>query len=504
MSILNKHILTKSKVMSGLQCKKKLWFDINNPTKIESPSIYIGNRFGEFARNYYGLGLNLNNRLSTQDVLVQTSLAINDSSIRVIYEGAFIYEDTLIRADVLLRNSDGWDLIEIKSSTTVKLEHIKDAAIQAYIIEKNGIKITKVKIGYINNQFIYFGDDNYENLLLESDITEEIKIDVRNVPTWINELKLIASNNTEGPNVAMGKQCNEPYMCQYRDRCQSLLPRFDGVPISIIPYIGKKLSEEWGKKGIHDLRYLPAEALDKPMYERIQKVHKENSAWVDPEIVMNINSMGWPRYFMDFETVQQGIPKLMYTKAYDSIPFQWSVHKWIHQDQSLTLNDSESYLDFYSPDMDQEFLSSLIKALGSQGPIFVHNASYEIKILKSLSERGSCKRYKESIEAIIERIVDTLELARNGFYAPEMMGSFSLKDIVKAIPETVNFYNQGGIKGGSEAQIAWFKCTDPEVSDLEKKEWEKKLKDYCSQDTLAMYYFLKFIINNGHTKEKYN
>ena len=100
-----------------------------------------------------------------------------------------------------------------------------------------------------------------------------------------------------------------------------------------------------------------------------------------------------------------------------------------------------------------------------------------------------------AVANVIERIVDTRELAKSGFYAPEMMGSYSLKDIVKSVPETVNFYNQEGLSGGGDAQIAWFKCTDPEISKPEKDEWIKKLKNYCSQDTLAMYHFIKFIIN---------
>ena len=49
-------------------------------------------------------------------------------------------------------------LIEIKSSTGLKSEHIKDAAIQAYVIQSQGIKLSSVSIGHINNRFVYQGN----------------------------------------------------------------------------------------------------------------------------------------------------------------------------------------------------------------------------------------------------------------------------------------------------------------------------------------------------------
>jgi predicted RecB family nuclease len=495
LSVLKKHVLTKSKIMSGLQCTKKLWFDVNSPIRIESHILYIGNRFGDFSRKYYGTGLNLNGISNLEEVLEETSRGLLDPNVNVIYEGAFVYEGTLIRSDVLLRNSDAWDLIEIKSSTSLKLEHIKDAAIQAYIIEKSGIKIKKVKIGHINNQFIYLGDENYKNFLIESDISDQVELDKNKVAQWIDELSHLAINGTAEPLVSMGVHCAKPHKCQYQERCNALLPKFDGVPISIIPYIGKKLSEKWNEKGIHDLRDLPQEVFDKPIYQTIQKAHQENIPWVSYDLKKEINSMGWPRYFMDFEAAQQGVPKLLGTKAYDPLPFQWSVHKWVDIGQNLTLDNGQGYLDFFSPSMDKDFLKSLLEVLGDVGPIFVHSAPYEITVLKNLCKRPNCKEYEVAVANVIERIVDTRELAKSGFYAPEMMGSYSLKDIVKAVPETVNFYNHEGLSGGGDAQIAWFKCTDPEISKLEKDEWIKKLKNYCSQDTLAMYHFIKFIIN---------
>ena len=46
--------LTKSKIASGLQCKKKLWFDIHEPAKkVKKATFERGERFNEVIRKHY-------------------------------------------------------------------------------------------------------------------------------------------------------------------------------------------------------------------------------------------------------------------------------------------------------------------------------------------------------------------------------------------------------------------------------------------------------------------
>ena len=215
-------------------------------------------------------------------------------------------------------------------------------------------------------------------------------------------------------------------------------------------------------------------------------------------MISEINALGWPRFFMDFETVQQGVPMLPGTKAYDALPFQWSVHCWDNPEQILNVDNGKGFLEFFSPDMDRQFIGSLLDAVGTKGPIFVHNASFERSKLRALVQRPTCNDFVDAAEALITRIVDTLDIAREGFYAPQMMGSYSLKAIVKAIPTSVDYSSEDGLSGGGDAQIAWFKCTESATPSVEKLEWEKKLKKYCAQDTLAMYDFIRHLEQDIH------
>ena len=97
--------LTKSKITSGLQCHKKLWFNIHQPIKKDKAAFRIGNLFGEqVKKNYakdYGKFLDLTGDYANE--IKKTEQAIKSDDINVIYEGAFEYLNTLVRTDVLIR-----------------------------------------------------------------------------------------------------------------------------------------------------------------------------------------------------------------------------------------------------------------------------------------------------------------------------------------------------------------------------------------------------------------
>ena len=79
-----------------------------------------------------------------------------------------------------------------------------------------------------------------------------------------------------------------------------------------------------------------------------------------------------------------------------------------------------------------------------------------------------------------------------------MNGVWKIKSIVKAIPDCpVNYEEDGDIAGGDEAQLAWFIYTDPNTDINEKKKQEKNLIEYCSKDTLALYYLIKFLFEKS-------
>ena len=99
--------LNKSKITSGLQCQKKLWFDVHQPLKIQKAILYGGNRFGnQVVKNYSKKNTNILNLTGDFIKPVEKTLeAIKSDKVDIIFEAAFEYSNTLVRTDVLIKDN---------------------------------------------------------------------------------------------------------------------------------------------------------------------------------------------------------------------------------------------------------------------------------------------------------------------------------------------------------------------------------------------------------------
>ena len=78
--------LTKSKITSGLQCKKKLWYDVHDPLKSSKSTFERGERFNEVVRKHYTkiYGKELNLTGVWDDLVNKTKRAINSKDIDAV------------------------------------------------------------------------------------------------------------------------------------------------------------------------------------------------------------------------------------------------------------------------------------------------------------------------------------------------------------------------------------------------------------------------------------
>jgi hypothetical protein len=492
----NNYTLTKTKIISGLQCKKKLWYDFHEPEKEEdSASFYSGNLFGRKLRELDKSGLDLSGFSNTKAV-EETSKALKESKCKIIYEAAFIHEGILIRPDVLKKTKNGWELWEAKavkikndSPEEIKKVYLQDIAIQSYVITSK-INLTSSKLVCIDDKFIYQGDGNYNHLFKKVDLTEivttqEQKTKIKNS---IEELKALAAEKMACPNIETGDHCKDPYPCPYLSRC---MPKLDDDSYKILPNIKTNALKNYIKdNNVKFIQEVPLDLLRGPQ-RIVHQVHKNNEEHLNPELKNILKNCDQPFYFMDFETIQQFVPIINGTTSHEIIPFQWSVHK-CEENENIKIEDNNFFLDFSSNDIERKFLESLLQALGTKGTIFVHNESTEIKVLERLKKKESCKSLEAEIDLIISRIKDSLPLAREYFYNSKMKGKYGIKSIIKSIPTDISYEEEGNIGGGRAAQLTWFKCTDPKISQSEKEKEKILLKKYCAKDTFALHDLIKY------------
>ena len=143
--------LSKSKYLSGLQCHKRLWLEIQNPELASPPPpgrqriFDQGTTVGELATEEFPDGVLIEaDYLNIPDAIKQTKEAL-DNSVDVIFEGCFTHDNVLVRPDIILRNDLGsWNMIEVKSSTSVKKENIHDVAVQTWVLRGYGLEVERV------------------------------------------------------------------------------------------------------------------------------------------------------------------------------------------------------------------------------------------------------------------------------------------------------------------------------------------------------------------------
>ena len=503
--------LDKTNIKDGVQCIKKLWFNFHEPIKIrDNAEFHKGDRFGSIVRKNYGDGLDLSDNFNLKDVVSKTEEALKSKDINVIYEGAFIFKNTLVRTDVLIKNKNGWDLLEAKATTNIeekkgvlKKEYLLDISIQTFILKKSGVNLKNIKLIYINKEFIYNGDNKYTDLISEEIMNDLVLLEEKKVPNYIKTLEPLINKKTTSPNIEMGPHCKKPYKCSYEKNCNTLLPKTDIVPYTILPYVSKnkEITEYFKGKKNKDLQKVPEELLFKNrkgyaenFYKIIQEAHKENKPWFSDNLKNIFKDYTWPYYFMDFETAMQGVPIIKGTEPNYQLPFQWSVHKWNAEDEDIKLDEAKFFLAFDDQDIERNFAESLLEAVGDKGTIFAHSASFEISLLERLLKKDNLKDLSDKITKLINRVVDTKKIVAENFYSPLMNGSYSIKEIVKSIPGDIVYDKNDEIAGGAEAQLAWFLYTDPNTSNNDKDEIRKNLLEYCSKDTLAIYYLIKYLM----------
>jgi hypothetical protein len=133
--------------MSFRQCPKKLWLEVHRPElAVEDPQkqaiFAMGNEIGEIARRLYddGSGVLIEYDAGMRSAIARTNEALRQNSTSPVFEATVERDGLLVRADVLLRGADGPRLIEVKSSTKLKAEHLEDCAIQSWVFEASSVR----------------------------------------------------------------------------------------------------------------------------------------------------------------------------------------------------------------------------------------------------------------------------------------------------------------------------------------------------------------------------
>lgn len=486
--------LSKSKLLSFLQCPRRLYLEIHRPELLETSEtaqsmMAAGTRVGEVARTFYPDGVLIESEAGLGEVLRLTQDALARRPRRPLFEATVAHDRVLVRADLLLPAKRSWHLVEVKSSTSVKDYHVSEAAIQRHVIENEGAHVSHVDVRSLDNQFVYPGDGIYHqvrkggeinSLFHDTDVTRETKaLADKVVPAWIKTARQTMSCRRM-PD--MTDNCNDPFECPFKGFCHGEAT----YPVERLPRIGKK-AKALRAQGYIDMRDIPAEALANDTHERVRRITVAGQAELDAGARNILSKLGYPRYYIDFETINFPVPIWKGTRPYQQVPFQWSCHIEKRSGQL----EHKQFLDLSGNDPVRAFAQTLIMAVRRSASILVYNQGFEGSILRELGMRFT--DLEPALTAIMERLVDLLPITRDHYYHPDMLGSWSIKAVLPTIAPDLDYGSLEAVQDGGQAQVAFGEAIAKETTEERKAQLRTGLLAYCERDTEAMVRLADFL-----------
>ncbi len=470
--------LSKSRYLSGVQCHKRLYLEVRSPNLAsETPEqiearLAMGVQMGELARQAFPGGMLVDaESFRISDVLKQTAVHLADPGVPAIFEGMFEFDNTLVRVDILERvDKESWRLIEVKSGTQVRDDHLDDVAIQTHVLSGSGICLDILQVMHINNGYLYAGGDlDLAQLFLREDVTKEVVDRQAEIPTRLAEMREALTASSE-PAIEPDHHCFEPFECPFWEHCMKAKPE---RWVFYLPG-GRRTFQELVSRGVQTIDDIPTGFR----LTGIQQRMKDNLEWIGPGLRAELDAVREPIQHLDFETFMPAIPRYANTRPYQTIPFQWSNH--------IVASDGrmrhEEYLCADEKDPREELARTLLGSVGREGSVCVYSG-YERRILSELAD--ALPQFRSELEQVIERLWDLLPIIRAHYYHPGFNGSFSMKAVLPALVPALD-YGDLEIQEGSMASLQFYRMIFEVTDESEKAQIRKALLEYCKRDTLAM------------------
>ena len=492
--------LSKSRYTAFCQCPKNLWLKVFNPeVATKDPALEArferGNEVGDYAMQLFGEFVEVTTQNADGSLnyttMVEKTKEEMAKGTENICEASFATAGHYCAVDILRKNGDGWDIYEVKSSTykgdekdtpESLLVYTRDIAYQKWLLEQCGVKVNGTYLVRLNKFYVRGKKLDLQQLFHIRNMDDVVANEYLKVPSNVN-LALKALGGPE-PDEPIEIHCHKPYHCAFFDYCKRLhgVPEDEPTVFDLYNVRFSKMCKLYneGKVRFEDL---VSEKLGEVQKLQVS-TYLNNSQLVTPaEIREFLKKLTYPLYFLDFETMQDAIPKFEGTRPYQQIPFQYSLH-WIEKE-----GEDPKHKDFLGDSVNDP-RRALAEKLCNEIPKGVcttaYNKGFECGRLKELA--AAYPDLSDHLLDIADHIVDLIEpFHEKMVYLPEMEGSFSIKHVLPALQPDWSYDDLGGsVHNGGEAMTLYPQIVRPGRSPEEIEADRKSLLEYCKLDTLAM------------------
>lgn len=473
------HHLSKSRFVAGWQCNKLLWLTVHEP---EAPELQVdivlqdrfdqGTEVGLVARRQFPGGVLIDLPHHDPSRVEATRRAL-DAGAPAIFEATFIEDRVYVAIDVLERTPDGFTLIEVKSSTKLKDEHIPDVAIQVYVARRAGIDVRRAEVMHLNTDFRH--PDRGE-LFIREDVTAEVEALLPQIPQMVREQLEVLEGPI--PQIPVGTQCwmLERGVCPFFDRC------FPTDEQHVWTLYNSRTEQKWGLvlKGYHRVLDLP-ESQKLSVIQRRQRLALETGRLiVEPGLRNALQEFDARLGFLDFETINRALPVWNDVGPWRQVGAQFSYHE---QDGSAATGYSHQAFLAEGPDDPREELALRLLEATRHAERIVTYSGFEKTRIRELGQW--LPHFADDLKGLEDKLLDLLPLVRNYVYHPRFAGSFSIKQVLNPLVPDLTYDDLAIVDGlVASVKIARLLFVAHKVKD--RDQLRRDLLAYCERDTWAM------------------
>lgn len=484
--------LSKTRFVDSYSCYKKLWLFKNMPHIAAKPSLADqinmeqGTKVGVLATEVYDGVLvdNINKAVASQrtmDLLMEGT--------EYIFEATFIVHGFfLVQVDILRRNANGtYSIIEVKSSNSVKKNHLIDVAYQKWVAEEAGLTIESCFLKHMNKDYARGSKLDLTELFKVEEISSDIELYYESIPAKIEEMKATLAQKTE-PSCDLGSQCKYPHKCPFFDHCHKEINKDSVLKFSRLSPKKRAILKENKTKYIKDVHA----NMNLTFRQSVQKLAATNESKmiINAGMIKNFldSNIVFPLYHLDFEATNKAIPAFKGAKPNQFFVYQYSIDR---EEKNGKIKHTQ-YLHLKNTDPRKVVATKLVKELGKTGSIIVWNQSFEATRIKELA--NNLPEMREELLALVDRMVDIAVIfSRTWLYHHDMQGSASIKYVLPYICPDLS-YKRLKISNGSDSQAYYSQLIS---GDLPKAKVAKTIKDliaYNNLDTYAMVRVLRRVM----------
>lgn len=401
---------------------------------------------------------------------------------KTIFQATVITNSGLLAmADVITYDAEEgyWTLFEVKSTNSIKKEHIYDVAFQKVAFEEAGYKIGKTGVIHLNKDYVRKPNIVPTEFLVQTDVSDKVDEILPIIREQANDaLKYIT--DTPEPKTCSCRLKSKSHHCPTFHLLNPDIPEYSVFNITRMS--GKKLASLIDEE-IFKIHEMPDHIkLSVPQQNQVNLAKTGNTLINHKAIAETLSELEFPLYFLDYETVSTALPLYNGCKPYQQIPFQYSLHVLRSTDAEL------EHYDYLSEDATtlpaQTLLESLKKIIDDNGTVIVWNKSFEMGRNREMAH--SYPEYADFMSSVNDRVFDLMEIfSKQYFVHPNFNGSNSIKAVLPVlIPELS--YKEMDIHNGQNASVRWYDAVTGAVPAEDAKNIYDALIKYCCLDTLAM------------------